>query len=94
MVAGETTLGVPVIAQVCGSRTRPAGSDGETLHCVIAPPLLLTVSGMISVPSAKTTDASHSVSPADAMDAVLLLAPPWRPQPASLPAKAGPSHIV
>jgi hypothetical protein len=28
------------------------------------------------------------------MDAVLLLAPPWRPQPASLPAKAGPSHIV
>jgi hypothetical protein len=25
---------------------------------------------------------------------VLLLPPPWRPQPASLPAKAGPSHIV
>jgi hypothetical protein len=28
------------------------------------------------------------------MDAVLLLPPPWRPQPASLPAKAGSSHIV
>jgi len=52
-------VGVPVIVPVCDSMVRPAGSAGDTLHCAIAPPLWLSVLGMIAVPSAYTTEKSR-----------------------------------
>lgn len=45
-----TTDGVPLIAPVEESRARPAGSDGETDHEVIVPPLTVGVTVVMPVP--------------------------------------------
>ena len=43
-------VGVPLIAPVTESRVSPVGSDGETDHDVIAPPLTVGVTVVIGVP--------------------------------------------
>ena len=43
-------VGVPLIAPVTESRVRPVGSDGDTDHDVIAPPLTVGVTVVIGVP--------------------------------------------
>lgn len=45
-----TADGVPLIAPVEESRARPAGSDGETDHEVIVPPLTVGVTVVMPVP--------------------------------------------
>ena len=40
---GESTVGVPVISPVEGSKVRPAGSAGEMLQEVAEPPVLVGV---------------------------------------------------
>jgi hypothetical protein len=42
-------VGVPEISPVEESRERPAGSDGETDHDVIVPPLALGVTAVIAL---------------------------------------------
>ena len=42
--------GVPLMAPVDESRERPAGSDGETAHEVMAPPLAVGVTVVMAVP--------------------------------------------
>jgi len=42
-------VGVPLIAPVEESRASPAGSDGETDHVVIVPPLTVGVTGVIAL---------------------------------------------
>ena len=45
-----TAVGVPLIAPVEDSNDNPAGSDGETDHEVIGPPLTVGVAVVIVVP--------------------------------------------
>ena len=45
-----TAEGVPLMAPVDESKDRPAGSDGETDHEVIVPPLDVGVAVVIAVP--------------------------------------------
>ena len=45
-----TAVGVPPIAPVDESNVKPAGSDGETDHEVIAPPFAVGVVVVIAVP--------------------------------------------
>ena len=42
-------VGVPEISPVEESRSRPAGSDGETDHVVIVPPLAVGVTVVIAL---------------------------------------------
>ena len=42
-------VGVPLIAPVEESRASPAGSDGETDHVVIVPPLAVGVTAVIAL---------------------------------------------
>ena len=44
-----TAVGVPLIAPVDESKDNPAGSDGETDHDVIVPPLALGVTAVIAL---------------------------------------------
>ena len=45
-----TADGVPLIAPVDESNAKPAGSEGETAHDVIVPPLEVGVAVVIVVP--------------------------------------------
>ena len=45
-----TAEGVPLMAPVEESSERPAGSDGETDHEVMVPPLAVGVTVVIAVP--------------------------------------------
>jgi hypothetical protein len=49
-------VGVPLIAPVVASRDRPVGSDGETDHDVIVPPLTVGVTVVICVPIVSTNE--------------------------------------
>ena len=51
-----TADGVPLIAPVEESRDRPAGSDGETDHEVIVPPLEVGVTEVIAVPFVRVNE--------------------------------------
>ena len=55
MVVG--TVGVPVISQVFDNES-PAGKFGNSLHDMIAPPILITVRGAIAVLATKVREAS------------------------------------
>ena len=48
-VSGESTVGVPEISPVAGSKTRPIGRSGEIDHESTAPPAALGVSACIAV---------------------------------------------
>ena len=45
-----TAVGVPLMAPVDESNAKPAGSDGETDHDVIVPPLEVGVAVVMVVP--------------------------------------------
>ena len=45
-----TAVGVPEMAPVEESRDRPAGSEGETDHVVMVPPLAVGVTVVMAVP--------------------------------------------
>ena len=50
-VADEVTaVGVPLMAPVEESRESPEGSEGETAHVVMAPPLAVGVTVVMAVP--------------------------------------------
>ena len=55
MVVG--TVGVPVISQVLDNES-PAGKFGDSLHDMIAPPVLITDKGAIAVLTTKVSEAS------------------------------------
>ena len=50
MVELEVTVGVPLMAPVEESSESPDGSDGETAHVVMAPPLAVGVTVVMAVP--------------------------------------------
>ena len=50
VVSGESTVGVPEISPVAGSKTRPVGRSGEIDHESTAPPAALGVSANIGTP--------------------------------------------
>ena len=45
-----TAVGVPLMAPVDESKDKPAGSEGETDHDVIVPPLEVGVAVVMAVP--------------------------------------------
>ena len=50
MADDDTTEGVPLMAPVVESMERPVGSDGETDHEVMVPPLTVGVTVVMAVP--------------------------------------------
>ena len=50
VASGESTVGVPEISPVAGSKTRPVGRSGEIVHESTAPPAALGVSANIGTP--------------------------------------------
>ena len=50
------SVGVPLMAPVEVSRERPAGSEGETDHETIAPPLVVGVTVVMAVPFVRVND--------------------------------------
>ena len=48
--------GVPLMAPVDESRERPVGSEGETAHVVMAPPLAVGVTVVMAVPLVKLNE--------------------------------------
>ena len=53
VVEEETTEGVPEMAPVEESNDRPVGSEGETDHVVMVPPLAVGVTVVMAVPLVK-----------------------------------------
>ena len=49
-------LGVPLMAPVEESSERPAGSEGDTDHDVMAPPLTVGVTVVMAVPLVKVNE--------------------------------------
>ena len=60
-------LGVPLIAPVEESSDNPAGSEGETDHDVIAPPLTLGVTVVMAVPLVRVNEFGLYVNEEGAM---------------------------
>ena len=56
MADDDTTEGVPLIAPVVESMERPVGSDGETDHEVMVPPLTVGVTVVMAVPFVKVNE--------------------------------------
>ena len=57
-----TALGVPLIAPVEESKDKPAGSEGETDHEVMVPPLTVGVAVVIAVPFVSVNELGLYVS--------------------------------
>ena len=53
MAEDDTAVGVPEMTPVEESRERPAGSEGETDHDVMGPPLAVGVTAVMAVPLVK-----------------------------------------
>ena len=53
MVDEETAVGVPLMAPVVESSERPDGSEGDTDHDVMGPPLAVGVTVVMAVPLVK-----------------------------------------
>lgn len=51
MVVAELAVGVPVICPVVGLIVKPAGSAGEIVQLLEAPPLFVGVTAVIAVPT-------------------------------------------
>ena len=57
MAEEVTADGVPLMAPVVESSDRPDGSDGETDHEVMAPPLIVGVTVVMAVPFVKVNES-------------------------------------
>ena len=57
MAEEVTADGVPLMAPVVESSDRPDGSDGETDHEVMVPPLIVGVTVVMAVPFVKVNES-------------------------------------
>ena len=57
MAEEVTADGVPLMAPVVESSDRPDGSDGETDHDVMVPPLIVGVTVVMAVPFVKVNES-------------------------------------